>query len=222
VVALDLVGTGSRVDESVPLTIAAMADDVRRCWLKRRDEASQWGVLGLSMGGMVAMSWASRHPHDVDALIVGNSSASGVGRTYQRLSWRSWAPLARTIVTRDVARRERLVLDLVCENYTEAERDVLAGHYADLARESPFGPRAFISQLIASASFQAPARLPMPVRVLRGAGDRFVSPKCSARLARRFEVPLYTHATAGHDLSLDAPDWLVGHVQAMSQSSAKV
>ena len=213
----DLPGTGIWHEQEVPWTIDAMADQVREQWLPHADDAENWGILGLSMGGMVAMSWAHRHHHDFDALVVGNTSTRDVGAVHERLYWRSWRQLARVVRARPLPRRERMVLDLICASYPDVSRDMLARHYTHLAETQPFGASSFIRQLVASAQFRVPERLDLPVRVLVGEGDRFVSPSCSRRLAKRLGVPLVSHPTAGHDLSLDAPVWLAEELVRFSE-----
>ena len=42
--------------------------------------------------------------------------------------------------------------------------------------------------------------------------DRLVSPRCSQRLAAAWKVPLALHPSAGHDLPLDDPDWLLAQL----------
>jgi pimeloyl-ACP methyl ester carboxylesterase len=48
--------------------------------------------------------------------------------------------------------------------------------------------------------------------VLASLGDRLVSPGCSRRIASRWALPIRLHPTAGHDLPLDDPEWVVQQV----------
>ena len=71
-----------------------------------------------------------------------------------------------------------------------------------------------LRQLLAAARFRAPARAPQrPVLVLTSRGDRLVHTSCSEALARAWGSPLARHPGAGHDLPLDAPDWVVAQVR---------
>jgi hypothetical protein len=45
-----------------------------------------------------------------------------------------------------------------------------------------------------------------------GAGDRLAHPTCSGRLAEALAAPLVVHPTAGHELPLDDPDWLLAQL----------
>src|SRR5690606_27264001 len=72
-----------------------------------------------------------------------------------------------------------------------------------------------LRQLYAAARFKAPAALPasVPVLVLNGGGDRMVDPRCSQALAAGWSIPLRVHAHAGHDLTLDDGEWVLGQIR---------
>ena len=57
--------------------------------------------------------------------------------------------------------------------------------------------------------------------LLNGAGDRLVDPRCSDRIAAAFGLPLHRHPRAGHDLPLDAPDWVAAEVAAFAAATSK-
>src|SRR5690554_3657908 len=94
VICLDLPGVGEEVGRTAPLDVAALAADLRRRWLERRRDDGPWGLLGLSLGGMAALAWASRWPHDLDGVVVGNTSAGVLCPPTWRLRGSSWPVLA--------------------------------------------------------------------------------------------------------------------------------
>lgn len=208
VTTLDLPGTGAAFDRPAPWTVEGLADDLARRWEAERPDAGPWGLCGLSLGGMVALAWAARRPPGLATLVVGNSSAGDLARPWQRFTPATWRALPRLVTRRDPARREREVLQLTTSALADAERDRVAADFAALHAERPFRRSVLVRQLVAGAGFRAPRRVDVPVRVLVGARDRLVDPACSAALARRLGAPLHTHPDAGHDLGLDAPDWL--------------
>ena len=67
-------------------------------------------------------------------------------------------------------------------------------------------------QLLAAACFRAPDRCPVAALVLSSAGDRLVSPRCSRAIAEHWRLPHRVHPDAGHDLPLDAPDWVAAAI----------
>jgi hypothetical protein len=44
-------------------------------------------------------------------------------------------------------------------------------------------------------------------------GDQMVNPECSQQLAEHWNLPLYTHPSAGHDVFIDDPQWVLQIVQ---------
>jgi pimeloyl-ACP methyl ester carboxylesterase len=84
--------------------------------------------------------------------------------------------------------------------------------WAELAHSLPVRRSNALRQLLAAMRFTAPAPVTVPILVLAGAGDRLVDPRCSQELARRWRLPIALHPWAGHDLSLDDPQWFVAWV----------
>ena len=65
--ALDLPGFGTEHARGSPSTAAGIAEDVRARWLALREtNPGPWGLLGMSLGGMVTMAWCRAHPRDFD------------------------------------------------------------------------------------------------------------------------------------------------------------
>ena len=73
---IDIAGAGTQHRESCPRSVAGMAEDVRARWLTLRAElerthgATRWGLLGVSLGGMIAMAWAAAHPADLQRVVL--------------------------------------------------------------------------------------------------------------------------------------------------------
>lgn len=215
VTAVDLPGVGARQRERCPARVAAIAERLRP-----HAAGGPVGLLGLSLGAMVALAWAQRWPEEVATVVVGNTSAGDLSPAWQRLSWRAWPGLGRALTTRDVRRRERRVVDLISALTAPAERDALADHWAGITADAPFTLSTFVRQLRAGSTFRLGAPPPVPVLVLSGAGDRFVDPRCSAALAQALGAPHEVHPTAGHDLTVDAPDWLLDQVARWASRGA--
>jgi pimeloyl-ACP methyl ester carboxylesterase len=51
------------------------------------------------------------------------------------------------------------------------------------------------------------------VLILSSRQDGLVHVNCSLAIASRWKCPLQLHPTAGHDLVLDDPDWVIKEVQ---------
>jgi len=64
-----------------------------------------------------------------------------------------------------------------------------------------------------------PPRPRTPTLVLSGSGDRLVAPECSVALEQHLGAVHHRHPTAGHELTLDDPAWVIARVQVWLDSS---
>src|SRR4029450_12531869 len=78
VLCLDLPGFGTEHARRSPWSIAGIADDVRERFLVERG-GDGWSVLGISLGGMVALDWCARHRGDFARCVTVNTSARPSG-----------------------------------------------------------------------------------------------------------------------------------------------
>ncbi|WP_051378796.1 alpha/beta fold hydrolase [Derxia gummosa] len=105
--------------------------------------------------------------------------------------------------------------------WTAAERRLIVGCWVELRARHPVTGANALRQLGAAMRYRAPAEAPpVPLLLLAGGRDALVSPQCSRRLAAVWGLPLREHARAGHDLPLDAPDWVVAQVAAFAAGAA--
>jgi pimeloyl-[acyl-carrier protein] methyl ester esterase len=214
--AIDLPGMGARCRESALRSISEAALDVRG-QLAAHESPGPWGVLGISLGGMVAVSLASMWPSGVSHVVVINSSSRSA-LIHQRLRPSALAQLARAALARNVDDRERRIYALTT-NASEPQIALWAARSAALGREAPAAGAALVRQLLAAASFRAPP-LTQPALVLSAESDRLVSPECSRQLARELGATYRSHPSAGHDLPLEDPDWVIAQIRAWLASKA--
>lgn len=210
VLALDLPGNGVLHRRRSPTRVADMVEAARD-QLATLQVAGPVRLVALSLGGMVAMDWLRRHPEQVAAAALINSSAAPFSPFWRRLRPRNYGRiLCQGLLGRDRLARERMILDITTNHLSPARRDEIARRFLAVDRARPVSAANTVRQLWAAARFRAPPALPptRPVLVINGAGDRLVHPDCSRTLARAWGRPLAVHPDGGHDLSLDAPAWL--------------
>jgi pimeloyl-ACP methyl ester carboxylesterase len=210
VVALDLPGTGSRLRERAPRTMRANVEAVRAEAASRGLCERRLLLLGASLGGMVAMEWAGRHPREVAGAVIVASSAPKVSRLRHRLTPRGMVGMALNLLTRDADARHRRLAALASSR--RHLREELARSSLAIERERPVTLATLRAQATAAGTWRAPVSLRVPSLFLVGVDDRLVHPDCSRALARRFGAPLAEHPDAGHDLTTDAPAWVVDQV----------
>ena len=207
---LDLPGAGTERARPSPTTVEAIADDVRARWLAlRHAHQGPWGLLGMSLGAMTAAAWCARHPEDFARLVLAGASAGDLSPPWRRFGLRVLPAALAALAGRDPVRRERRILSMVA--CIAQGRDEVAEAWA---RYPPMPRENVLRQVRAARTWRAPARLDVPALVVAGDGDQLADPSCSRLLASHLGAPLALHPAAGHELSLDAPEWLAGEVAA--------
>jgi pimeloyl-ACP methyl ester carboxylesterase len=212
VTPVELPGAGELRAQPWPGDVAAAMEDVRRraALASPPTNGCRTFVFGMSLGGMLTMEWAARHPDELAGIVIGASSARDLSRPWQRMRPGALPAVLGGRFRRDVHARERGIVRVVT-NRADRWGDVTA-RWADIARERPISGAAARAQLIAAMRWSAPARLSVPALFVVGTTDRLVEASCSRALARRYAAPLVEHATAGHDLSTDEPEWLADQI----------
>lgn len=212
-VLLDLPGFGSENDAVVPPTVAGFVDDLRARLRRVVPAGEPCGIFAVSLGGMVALEWLARHPEDFVAGVVVNTSLADLSWPWERMQPHNWPRVALAPFLSARA-RERMLLGMT-RHQGDLER--AADRYAAIAAATPPRRASAAGQLRAALRMRCPGKLAVPALVLASRGDRLVSWRCSARLAERLALPIRLHEgegrdAAGHDLPLDAPDWVCAQV----------
>ncbi|MDP2832690.1 MAG: alpha/beta hydrolase [Pseudomonadota bacterium] len=205
----DLPGNGQRFMEPSPCSVEAMLEACRHD-LREQGKPPPYHLLALSLGGMVAVAWATRHPEECQAAVLLSTSLRPWNPFYQRLRPGAYPTLLRQLLLSGTA-REQAILELTSA-HAEELRQVLP-NWTAWARECPVSRRNTLRQLLAAARFSAVAKPDVPLLILAAAGDRMVHPRCSQRLAQAWNADFVLHPSAGHDLPLDDGDWVAREVK---------
>lgn len=209
---IELPGNGSLNRTRSPSRIEAIAEHCRQEALARRIPPP-YRLLALSLGAMVALAWSIRHPHEVEAGVLINTSLRPYAPFHRRLRPTAWLPLI-ALCRPGLAPHEREAAILRLSSRLAADPERILARWCALRREFPVGLGNALRQLLAATRFRAPATPPAaPLLLLAGSGDRLVDPACSRQLAGRWRCAYAEHPQAGHDLPLDAADWVVEQVR---------
>ncbi len=229
--AIDLPGAGKYSEMKSPISIGELSEfarekfnDIRRQMRERGETPPErTRLLSVSMGGMVATDWLDRWPNDFKECILINTSFHGFSPFHHRLRPHAMAHLFKALRPLSNIDRELHSLSLVTNLADEAKALTLAKEWSTYADERPMTLENFSRQLIASARFQAPAQKPeTPILTLISERDRMVDSRCSKEIVRRWKTAFEIHPTAGHDLTLDDPDWVIDKTLAWESALKEV
>jgi pimeloyl-ACP methyl ester carboxylesterase len=209
VVALDLAGNGQRHGVPSPARIEALAADVDT-QVRRLGLVEAVSVLALSLGAMVAVAWARAASVALERQVLVSTSL----RPFAPLHWRM-RPAAAAQLGWHLVRGAPRPLEAAVLRFTSAGADpAVLAHWLRLRQQHPVSRTNALRQLLAAARFAVVDPPVVPTLLLAGRGDRLVDPRCSERIAAAWRCRLALHPTAGHDLPLDAPDWVIEQVRA--------
>lgn len=213
VVTPDLPGNGTRNGLRSATRVADMVEFCRLD-LRQRGLAPPYQLLALSLGAMVAVEWAARHPDEIACCVLINTSMRPFSRFYRRLRWQNYAALARLLLLGGIARQERLILTLTSSQGPQR----LLARWIAYQQEYPVSRINALRQLWSAARYHAPAARPvMPILVLASEQDRLVDARCSISLAQRWQATIHLHPNAGHDLPLDDGQWVAMRIKQWLQ-----
>lgn len=198
----DIPGNGIRHHEVSPETIAGLTEALR----PRINASQPIRLVALSMGGMIAIDWMTRYPGEVEAMVLINTSAKPLSPFYHRLSWMAYPHVLRMLF-HSRAQREADILRLT-SNRHQHDKKLLAS-WRQWQQQNPVSTASTRNQFLAAIKFSITAKPQQPVLVVTSRADRLVDYRCSQKLAQSWYADYRQHESAGHDLPLDEPEWLV-------------
>ena len=197
VLPFDTLGNGDNNQLESPLCITDYAKA-----LLLQLPASNYCIIGLSMGGMIALEMARLAPSMVAKVVVINASASNLSPWYLRFNLIALlnAYWCRT-KAEDVHWLEATALYISSEQHCNSE--VLAKRWSQFRVEGRVSLRNALRQLWACARYRCSHSLQQPVFVFSGRLDQLVAPSCSKAMAKHYHCRLIEFEQAGHDISID-------------------
>ena len=212
VISLDLPGNGQFHRAPSPVSVGAMVNFCRNAMARRKLEPPYF-VLAMSLGAMVATEWAYEWPDEITGCVLINTSFKQFSPFYRRLRPRNYLPLlGLAFLPGTPAGKERTILTVTSNEAAQRERVMPAWIEARLQR--PVKPINALRQLLAALRYRARRLAPATALLLLCSEyDRLVNFECSLAIASSWKCSLALHPSAGHDLPLDDPDWVIERVQ---------
>jgi 3-oxoadipate enol-lactonase len=190
-----------------PYTIADLADDAAAALRVLGVERAH--VMGISLGGFVALQFAIRHPDQLDKLVLISTSAGGVTHVQPgpEMSARL-APASREhIEAGELARRNYTAITGpgFAENYPQDIENI-----AEIARYRPTHAPAYMRQLQAAMTHGAAQQLEhiqTPTLVIHGDTDPLVLPANGDYLAKHIKGAQHiVYHNVGHVPIIECPE----------------
>jgi pimeloyl-ACP methyl ester carboxylesterase len=207
--SLDLPGTGRFYQQTSPNRIEAILEATRQQAITDGLLNQPIHLLAVSLGGMVAWEWLQRYPNEIKSAILVNTSFANLSPFYQRLRWQAYSQLLSALTSNDAYQRELAIVRMV-SNRADSERQTIAKAWAILHQQRPISLSNSLKQITAAARYKPQYLQPkVPVLLLNSLADRLVSANCTVAIHRKFLLPSAYHPSSGHDLALDAPQWLI-------------
>ena len=178
VLALDLPGNGRLNQATQP--DAHRGDDGRPAGSssRRSGVAPPYHLLAMSLGAMVAVDWAARHPDELAGCVLINTSLRPFSPLVPAAAARQLRRAARPAGSgrQTAAQREQTILRLTSRQ-PAAGRRRWSTTGRRCARRGPVSPANALRQLLAAARYRAPAQPPaVPLLVLASRARRAGGP----------------------------------------------
>ncbi len=210
IITPDIPGNGRFNHQISSDTIAGMTEALRVQVTVCQNTRQNLRLIAISMGGMIAIDWMNRYPDEVHSAVMINTSAGRLSPFYHRLHLGALLHVAKMFFHSPI-QREADILALTSNKWSN-DRSQLAVWQA-WQRQNPVSFKNAIHQCLAAIKFSMRSQPQQPVLVIASKADRLVNYRCSVRLAQILHAEYIQHATAGHDLPLDEPEWLVDVIQ---------
>ncbi|RYH61644.1 MAG: alpha/beta hydrolase [Alcaligenaceae bacterium] len=211
VLPIDLPGNGSLSHMLSPRSVPQMLDACR-AQVAAAGLRPPFHVLAMSLGGMVAVEWMHRAPDELTACVLLNTSLRPYSPFYHRLRPRSYLKLLHlALVWGQAATAEALIHRLTSRREDSLVSNV--SRWAAIRVVRPVSRANALRQLVAAARYHPASKAPaVPVLLLSSQRDGLVNSQCSVAIAAAWSCAAEKHPAAGHDLPLDAPEWVVTRI----------
>lgn len=208
---IDVPGCGNYVSEQCPVSISDIVDIMVQRWQKKYPGETA-NIVALSFGGMLAIDWMNRYPDMIQSAVLMNISSRNLSPFYQRLDYKIY-PVLFSLLLKKQPQREAAIIRLTSNLYPS--RTQLTELWRQYALDKPVRTSNLLRQLWAAAHYSLPDKKPeQPILLLNSLSDRLVHPDCSKAISEAWDVPLHRHPTAGHDITLDVPLWVLEQLKA--------
>jgi pimeloyl-ACP methyl ester carboxylesterase len=155
----DFPGNGRRYKETSATSITDMVNDVRA--FVRKDTKQPVYIIALSIGAMVAVEWANKHPDEYAGAVLISTSLGGLNPFYKRLLPSTYPTIIKSLIfPADITQKEMGNLNLVSNIIAndETKRDAVINHWVSYAKQYTVSRENGFRQLISAMRYRVPRR----------------------------------------------------------------
>ena len=208
VFCVELPGNGYLHRENSPVD-AERAVEILRSQVPNEILAAPYGIVAISLGGMIAAAWAKKFPDEVSHLVAINTS-SKASPFYKRLQPKNYLKIIKLLKGGNSNKTEEFILS-VSSNREDIWRKQFKENFS-FAEQHPVKIRNFVRQLKLASSANLKSKPNAECLLLASEQDRIVHVDCSREIAKQWQCPIEFHETAGHDLPLDDASWVIRRI----------
>jgi pimeloyl-ACP methyl ester carboxylesterase len=204
VIAIDLAGNGDRYKETSPTTIQAAVEDIRQ-QLQSINLQPPYDVISLSLGGMITLQWLHEN-QEIEKAIVMNTSHAMLP-FYQRMRPSAILTIITSVFLLPIHLRERVIFGLNANK--DPDQEVIQ-QWITLEKAQSVSFRNLINQIKIAKTFTTSLTISNEkALLLASTHDHLVNVNCSKKIASDFNINIQYHPVAGHEISLDDPNWVI-------------
>lgn len=163
-------------------------------------------IMGVSLGGMIALACARDYPSRVHSISVVNTSIG----TRSRLTLRGYLGVWASIFTLSKRKLTERITGMVLGSTPDADRKrKIVDRLYEIEKQRKIRLVSFLGQIFAALRFRpltSLLKIEVPTLVVKGSQDQFVPPLNSDDVAKWVPgAQLVSMATAGHEPMFDEP-----------------
>jgi len=204
--SLDLAGNGRLFQEESPTNIEGMIEKLKVQYLEKKREGSKAYMIAISLGGMIGINWLNTYEGDFEKAFIFNSSLPKFCGMFERLRPSAITTLLSGVLSSDPEYKESQIFKIII-NHKDKNKN-LCKSWAEVSKKMPVSFSNTLRQLWAALWSPNPEKVKTPLYIGVSETDQMVSSDCSKRMAKAWELPLFIHPTAGHDILNDDPKWM--------------
>lgn len=170
----------------------------------------------LSLGSMAMVEWARQKPDFFSQIYISNTSAGNFSNIFKRLSYKAILLGMKISHLQDIRQKELaalLITTSMSKEQIEQSHQQQLSSIVKYSQEYPTHPKNILRQLIAASIFYFPREAPTEVILMSGLKDQFVSPSCTVDIEKHWKCRHHKHPTAGHDISMQDPEWVIEKIK---------